>query len=292
MYYSEAGLEFGDRLEEFEARIYQQLSEAKKLVARRDAGEKIEDFDIRGNLYASGMELAPLAREGDIAVMREWLHLKGDENVADLAAGGGFLTRRIREWTTGEVIAVDPAQQQLDYLERATNGTVEIIVGSPDSEQAMLAIPDGSLDVVTSFGGLHHVGDQRMMMEQVARMLKTGGRFMAGDVGDKTALSHHFDAVTAVKSVTGHTATWLSEGRLQELINGLPLKVTKAENVPLKWIFASEKEMALFFKGLHGYDQPNQEILTDLKEALGYEQGPDGKFGLNWPMLFFEIEKQ
>lgn len=280
-----------DHLERFAAQIEHQIVEAKRLVARRNAGEQIEDFDIRGDLYATAIELAPKAREADIVAMKEWLHLRGDESVADLAAGGGFLTRRIREWTSGEIIAVDPAHQHLEHLDRACNGTVTILEGSPDDSGTMEKIPDASVDVVTSFGGLHHVADQRAMMEQVARILKSGGHFMAGDVGNRTPLAHHFDEVTAAKSLTGHTATWLSEERLRDLVKDLPLKVTRAENVPLQWVYNSKREMALFFKGLHAYDQPEEEILADLQNALGFEER-DGKIYLNWGMLFFEIEHE
>src|SRR3989344_4732938 len=114
---------FNDHLERFAAQIERQITEAKRLVERRNAGEHIEDFDIRGDLYATAIELAPKAREADIAAMKEWLRLRGDENVVDLAAGGGFLTRRIREWTSGEVVAVDPARQHLEHLDRACKGT-------------------------------------------------------------------------------------------------------------------------------------------------------------------------
>jgi len=280
-----------NRLDVFSARIDQEINTAKRLIERRDAGEKIEDFDIRGDLYASAMELAPDARQDDIVTMRDILHLRGDENVVDLAAGGGFLTKKIRQWTKGDVIAVDPAHQQLQHLEKAVKGDVRIIVGSPDDHQTMEMIDDGSVDVVTSFGGLHHVSDQRAMMVEISRILKPKGRFVAGDVGGDTPLSRHFDEVTAVKSLTGHTAIWLSKERLEELVEGLGLNVRNVDDKVQKWVYDSEREMALFFRGLHAYDQPDEEILTDLKNVLGYEKR-DGKVYLNWPMIFFEIIKE
>lgn len=279
-----------DRLSEAARRMDELMAKARILVERRNSGESIEDFDIRGDLYAEAMRLAPEARVADIRAMQGWLRLRGTENVVDIAAGGGFLTRRIRQWTTGTVIAVDPARQHLEHLARSCGESVRILEGSPDDAEIMREIPDASMDIVTSFGGLHHVPDQRAMMEQVARILVPGGRFMAADVGAGTPLSHHFDDVTAVKSLTGHTATWLSEERLQELVHDLPLMITRTEIVPLTWVYNSEREMALFFKGLHAYDQPEEEILADLQNALGYEER-DGKIHLNWGMIFFDIER-
>lgn len=276
-------------LDTYAERLARQMIEAKRLIGFRDAGQAIEDFDIRGDLYNTAMELAPEARNADIAAMQDWLRLQGDEHVMDLAAGSGFLTRHLREWTSGDVIAVDPSQVQLDYLHRALHGRVRAINGSPDDPMRMACIPDASMDVITSFGGLHHVVDQGMMMREVARMLKPGGRFVAADVGDGTALSRHFDQVTAAKSLTGHSATWLSEKPLDAFLKGLPLKLIRAESVPLRWVFRSEREMALFFKGVHAYDLPEEEILADLKDVLGYEER-GGKIHLSWGMFFFEVE--
>jgi SAM-dependent methyltransferase len=278
------------RLDRFADRINREINLAKQLVKRRDSGERIEDFDIRGDLYATAMELAPKSRNEDIVNMKKWLHLRGDEHVVDLAAGGGFFTKKIREWTSGIVIAIDPAKRQLEHLYHTCGGTVKIFEGSPDNRDVMQKISKASVDVITSFGGLHHVENQRVMMEEAARILVSGGRFMAADVCNYTPLARHFDEVTAQKSLTGHTATWLSGERLQELVKELSLKVVKTEIVPLKWVFHSEHEMALFFKGLHAYDLPEMEILNDLQEILGYENR-DGKIYLNWAMIFFEVER-
>lgn len=280
-----------DKIEAFRSLIGQEIAKAKELVHERSQGEPIRDFDIRGRLYALGMELAPEARQGDLDAMREWLKLRGDEKIVDLAAGSGFFTKEFLSSTSGEVIAVDPSQMQLAELDRLCEGRARVIVGSPDSESDMAQIMDGSVDVVSSFGGLHHVGDQRAMMAQVARILKTGGRFTAADVCKDTALARHFDDFVASKCLTGHDAQWLDASRLRELSVGLPLRLEKAEMVPLTWNFGSEREMALFFQGLHAYDLPEQEIVEDLRDALGFVK-EEGRVCLNWPMIFFTFTRE
>ena len=282
--------EVGNRnLDIFAERLDREMVVAKAMVERRMAGEKIQDFDIRGPLYETALELAPESRKGDIERMHEWIRPQQGEISIDVAAGTGFLTRPVAEWTGSRVYAVDPSKEPLAILARQSSPLIKLVLGSIDDESVLSQI-ESEVDFVTSFGGLHHVPDQRKMMENLAKVLRVGGRFTAADVQSNTPLSEHFDKVVAEKCITGHTAQWLDEERLIELTQGLPLKVKKAELLPLTWDFDSERQLALFFKGLHAYDLPEAEILVDLKEELGYEF-KDGKVKLNWPMIFFEIEK-
>jgi len=278
-------------IETFRASILREIALAKALIAQRTSGKQIQDFDMRGRLYALAMEMAPDARRGDLDTMRTWLGLRGNENIVDLAAGSGFFTREFLSWTRGDVLAVDPSQMQLRELNRLCEGKAGIIAGSPDSAHDMACIANHSIDVVSSFGGIHHVNDQRAMMEQVSRMLKPGGHFTAADVCKDTALARHFDEVVAQKCLTGHDAQWLDTLRLHELSAGLPLQLERAEMVQLQWHFRSETEMALFFQGLHAYDVPEHEIVSDLRGALGFTENEDG-ISLNWPMLFFTFTRK
>ena len=278
------------QLDRFDAILKQELAIAKGLAERREQGEEIPDFDIRGKLYAISEEIAPEARGGDIREMHDLIKPKPGEVSVDLAAGGGFITKPILEWTHAKTYAVDPSREQLKLLDKYCNGKAEIVLGSPDDAAILDSLPCGEIDFVTSFGGLHHVPDQSVMMKNIAKMLKEGGRFVAADVCGDTALARHFDEFVAKKCITGHKASWLTESRLEELIRGTSLSLKHAETRPLTWIFNSEREMALFFKALHAYDLPDEEVIKDLQGALGISE-KEGKVHLNWPMIFFELVK-
>lgn len=278
------------KLDRFDVILKQELAIARELAERRKQGERIPDFDIRGKLYAISEEISPEARSGDIREMHDLIKPQPGEVSVDLAAGGGFITKPILEWTHAKTYAVDPSREQLKLLDEYCNGKAEIVLGSPDDAAILGSLPCGEIDFVTSFGGLHHVPDQGVMMENIAKMLKNGGRFTAADVCGGTALARHFDEFVSQNSITGHSASWLTKERLEELIKGTSLSLKRAETMPLTWIFNSEREMALFFKALHAYDMPDKEVIRDLQEALGtFER--DGKVHLNWPMIFFKITK-
>ncbi len=278
------------RLDLFREKIEAQIQVAKKLVRQRMEGLVILDFDIRGALYATALELAPNAREMEAGTLMQWAALQKHEHCVDIAAGTGLLTRKIVDQTKGKIYAIDPSKEQLLVLHRDLP-TVHTIQGSPDDADIGKSISPGSVDVVTSQGGIHHVHDQRRMFENIATMLAPHGRCICADVCADTTLSHHFDQYVSKKCLTGHDSQWLSEERLQALIAGLPLQLIRTERIPVSWAFESRDEMALFFKGLHAYDLTEQEILADLQEAIGiFHEG--GKYRVNWPLLFFQMQKQ
>lgn len=287
------------RLNRYAPQIDEALQETADAVhvleEARGRGEPIggRAFDCRAKLYRLALELAPEARRGDIETMYGHISPSRGEIAADISAGTGFLTKPLASWTESTVYAIDPSEKQLDELKQS--GDTEHIVtvrNWPDNEHLLDQIPEGSLDIVTSFGGIHHVIRPREMMENVARLLRPGGRFSAADVGYGSSLQKHFDEIVKFKCLTGHDmGRWMSPELLEELCEGLPLGVKEAEKRnDQTWDFNSEEEMAYFFKGLHAYPQSVEEVVHDLKDTLGV-QSEEGKVRLNWPMLYFKIER-
>lgn len=285
-------------IETFAKEINEALEEADKMVKEEGITAQSPVFDMRAKLYKLALELAPHARDDDIEKMHQWIAPEKGEVSIDIAAGTGFLTKHLVEWTNNTVYAVDPSKKQLEILmDDLKSELIKPIVGSlaqettPEREGILEQVPE-QVDFITSFGGMHHVYYQKRMMEHAEKLLKSGGRLTAGDVGDNSALSKHFDDVVTRKCITSHTARWLSKERLEELIEDLPsLSLDRFESRVQHWVFSSKREMALFFKGLHAYNLPDEEVINDLYDALGFEE-KDGKIILNWPMIFFDIRKK
>ncbi|MBP7005778.1 class I SAM-dependent methyltransferase [Patescibacteria group bacterium] len=272
-------------------RIREAMLEARSLLARREMGERIAEFDVRGTLYGLAREVAPEARDADLLLMQRWIRPRLNETVADLAAGTGFLTAALTSWTKGSIIAIDPSWKQLQHIERAIPTVKTITMGSDDESLLEYVAPD-SFDLVTSFGGLHHARDHKQLMRNIDEMLKPGGRCIVGDIEKGSALAKHFDEVVAKKCLTGHEGiTWWSSESIEQLIKGTRLRLVRSELVKEHiWKFDSEKQMAMFFQALHAYDLSHAEIVADLKEALGVWEA-DGKVCLSWPMFLFELIK-
>jgi SAM-dependent methyltransferase len=283
-----------------EAELDEQIRRVK-IAAKDGLLRDSEDFNVRGGLYRLAFLFAPNARNQDIENIKKWVNpLKGEKSI-DIAAGTGFLTKHIATWTEAIVYAIDPSSVQLSNLENNCEGLpVKTITGSLSELSTLEKLGDelGKIDFVTSFGGIHHVIDkggvncQKKMFEYISKALKPGGRFIAADVGVGTSLAKHFETSVKKHCLTGHEEKWLSLERLQnELIEGTGLKYIKSEMVPIQWLFETKHQMAMFMKCLHAYDLTEEEVIGDLSSILGFEE-KDGKVYLNWPMLFFHLEKK
>lgn len=121
----------------------------------------------------------------------EWLDAKPGESILDLGCGDGQLTQRIAV-TGAKVVGVDASPEM---LAAARSAGIDAREGRAES----LPFADRSFDAVFSNAALHWVRDQDAMMEQVRRVLRPGGRFVAemGGHGNVAAIRVAFMAALA-----------------------------------------------------------------------------------------------
>ena len=119
----------------------------------------------------------------------EWLDAQPGEYVLDLGCGDGQLTRRIAD-SGAHVLGVDAsAEMVLAARERG--------VEAEHANAEQLPFRDGTFDAVFSNAVLHWVRDHDRMMQQVHRVLKPGGRFVAEMGGHGNVAAIHV-ALTAI----------------------------------------------------------------------------------------------
>lgn len=121
----------------------------------------------------------------------QWLHAGAGERILDLGCGDGQLSARIVA-AGASVMGVD-ASPEMVAAARARG--IDVVEGSAES----LPCLDSSFDAVFSNAALHWVRGQDAMMDEVRRVLKPGGRFVAemGGHGNIAAISVAFRAVCA-----------------------------------------------------------------------------------------------
>ena len=296
------------RLDIIEIEIEKELKKCRLVVDKEAENGQVgdsEDFNKRGELYKLAFDVAPLARQQDLTLLFDWIQPKEGERVIDVSAGTGFLSIPLTKITQSKTYAVDPSAIQLENLARK-KGDLNIVnvVDSLSEDSCVEQMKEdiGNIDLVTSYGGIHHVLDeerdgvvvdrQKKMFENVSKMLKKGGRMIAGDVEDGSVLAKHFEGSVKDNCLTSHEEKWLSKERFESgLLDNTDLEIVRIDEVLVKWVFDSEREMSLFMKGLHAYDMSDKLVLEDLQQYLGYREYL-GKYELNWPMLFFHLEKR
>ena len=101
----------------------------------------------------------------------EWLNAQPGEYVLDLGCGDGQLTKRIAD-SGAHVLGVDASPEMLAAAR-------ERGVEAEQARAEELPFRDETFDAVFSNAVLHWVRNQDAMMEQVHRVLKPGGRFVA-----------------------------------------------------------------------------------------------------------------
>ena len=119
----------------------------------------------------------------------EWLDVQPDEYVLDLGCGDGHLTKRIAG-CCAHVLGVDASAEM---VKAARERGVE----AEHAKAEELPFRDATFDAVFSNAVLHWVRDQERMMQQVHRVLKPGGRFVAemGGHGNVAAIHVAFTAI-------------------------------------------------------------------------------------------------
>lgn len=121
----------------------------------------------------------------------EWLAAQPGEQILDLGCGDGQLTSRIAA-TGANVAGVDASPEM---VAAARERGISVNEASAES----LPYADGKFDAVFSNAALHWVRGQDAMMDEVHRVLKPGGRFVAemGGHGNIAAIRVALSAVLA-----------------------------------------------------------------------------------------------
>jgi trans-aconitate methyltransferase len=121
----------------------------------------------------------------------EWLDAKSGEYILDLGCGDGQLTQCIVA-TGANVLGVDTS---VEMVAAARERWIEAEIASAES----LPFGDGIFDAVFSNAALHWMRDQDSMLDEVHRVLKPGGRFVAemGGHGNIAAIRVALTAVLA-----------------------------------------------------------------------------------------------
>jgi len=125
----------------------------------------------------------------------EWLDAQPGEHILDLGCGDGQLTARLA--ASGAIVTGVDASPEMVAAARGRGVTAD---HAPAED---LPYAGASFDAVFSNAALHWVREQDAMMDEVHRVLKPGGRFVAEMGGHSNIAAIHV-ALTAVLTRHGY----------------------------------------------------------------------------------------
>lgn len=107
--------------------------------------------------------------------------IRAGKLAADIGAGTGFLTEELIK-NELKVIAVDRSQAMIDEMKKkyGRNDTVEYRIGDFNN----LPIQDEAVDFVFANMYLHHVEIPELAIDEMARILKPGGKVVVTDMDE------------------------------------------------------------------------------------------------------------
>jgi demethylmenaquinone methyltransferase/2-methoxy-6-polyprenyl-1,4-benzoquinol methylase len=158
----------------------------------------VRAFDLFAPLYDLVMPPADedAVRKGLFVADREI------DRIVEIGGGSGRVAR-----TVGATV-VDPAA---GMLRRARRRGLETVQGSATD----LPHPDGSVDAVLVVDALHHIADQRGVVEEAKRALAPGGVLVVSDFDPTTLLGH---LLVWGEHLVGFESTFHQPDRLRETL--------------------------------------------------------------------------
>ncbi len=159
----------------------------------------VQDFDRRSATYENSREQGYIFDRVQRIVLDLAKNGKKPESILDVGCGTGRLLRKAKEyWPDARLIGVDPAEGMIQQATQLLSDA-EFHVAMAES----LPLPDASVDLVFSTLSFHHWSDQAKGVSEIARVLRSQGRFLLADIMVPFGLSlvvRHFNRNNAAKT--------------------------------------------------------------------------------------------
>jgi ubiquinone/menaquinone biosynthesis C-methylase UbiE len=112
------------------------------------------------------------------------IELKQNYLVADLGCGSGYFTIPI-SYKVKKIYGIDVQREMLDFLEQKINryalGNIELLLSKDDK----IPLDDESMDLLITINTLHEFRTKEKVIEEIKRVLKTGGKAIVIDFKKK-----------------------------------------------------------------------------------------------------------
>lgn len=237
-------------------------------------------FNERGDHYNEAALIHPLARDVERRILVDLLEVEAHHLICDAPAGGGYLADGLRPLVRNarQIACVEPSTNFANGIDAAFTIHVAPLDRLPLSHE--------SVDRVGSLAGLHHLANKSTFFCEAWRVLKPGGRFVAGDVLDDTPVAAFLNGAVDRYTTTGHHGLFLKPGESRRLLEAAGFAAVNEEHCEYFWTFDSEAQMVRYCQSLFGLVRADEdEVYTALTDAFDI-RSECGKVQLPWSLVY------
>lgn len=237
-------------------------------------------FNIRGQAYHIAMAEFPDARQQEFRHFVDIAELASHHLVCDLPCGGNYLRPYLPAGV--RVIGVDASAEFFNAPDWLT---------PPDHSDTVLSsitqtgLQSAQFDRVLSLAGVHHMPDKRPFFSEIARLLKSDGKFCLADVVEGSGTSIFLDSVVDRYNSMGHQGDYLNDATIGEM-RACGLTPERVETIDYFWEFADTTAMTTFCRKLFGLDQFEQSGFLAAIEACVPPRYSATRCLLPWQLRF------
>lgn len=167
--------------------------------------------------------------------------LQKGENVVDLGSGSGMdvFFAALQVGDRGEVIGIDMTTEQLNKAEglRKQYNFKQVVFRNSYIES--IPVVSGSIDAVISNGVINLSSEKEKVLQEAARVLKTGGRLALSDIATTVKLPDNISCNATLWAACIGGAMQIDE--YYALIEGTGMKVVKVKENPYQFLSNSAK---------------------------------------------------
>jgi len=165
--------------------------------------------------------------------------IKEGEAVVDLGSGSGMdvFCAALKVGKTGEVIGIDMTDEQLEKSIKLANEANITQVNFHNSYIESLPIINASVDVVISNGVINLSSNKESVFQEVARVLKPGGRMVIADIVTTSKLPENISCNATLWAACIGGA--MQKDEYAELIELAGLKIQTIKDNPYEFISRS-----------------------------------------------------
>jgi SAM-dependent methyltransferase len=233
-------------------------------------------FNRRGEAYHRAMQLVPGARRREFALALERAGLRHGGVLCDVPSGGGYLVDHLPPDLDVRLVAIDPSEV---FARTWEDKRVEWHL----APLHQLPVEDAAVDALVSIAGLHHVGDRAVVLREMRRVLRPGGRLCILEVPVGATTDRFLNEFVDSHNSMGHEGRFLDEGFRTDL-GAAGFLVETDELCRYPWDFSGEAEMIEFIRLMFWLDKASPEtILEGVKDILGVVESGEG-CKMNWEL--------